>query len=189
MFCLRIRSRFFLIKLQQRFFFVREKQSFEILTSFVRFKFCFIPADNVSTVFVLKANQPGIFSFGYSNKTPCVVWKLSTIQTLFASGRPFVILWWITFVVVTPFKRVFGRRFKTHVFSEVFEMKPPFTNFDPSSTIVFVIRVVRICATRKHVRPCRVQRVVGNFYWIDKFVSRVICSVLRGLFWFRWFHF
>lgn len=78
----------------------------------------------------------------------------STISGLFFWGRPTAVVFMVIAVVVNSIKSMAGWLF-SHVSKEVFKFRPFGTNGNPSSSVIWVLRMNSFIAPRKHVAPCK----------------------------------
>lgn len=85
--------------------------------------------------------------------------KCSPIPILLRPGSPIAIVRCIIAIVVSSLKHHFRLRSKTNVFEECCKrISPSRTNFNTSSSIAFVIRILRVLTSSNHRAP----RVILN---------------------------
>lgn len=78
------------------------------------------------------------------------------ITHLLGSGCPATIIGAIAKVIINPFKRHVLFRL-THIRKKIGEIKPAIAEFNPSRTVMFISRIIRVAATLLYTKPNIVQ--------------------------------
>jgi len=112
------------------------------------FAFSACPTAVFSNIGIFYSKLMSIFAMGSISQS------VSTIRRLFKPSRPFTVFRGIGAVIINSIYLMFGGWLKAHIRQKLFKAAyPSIADRYSSAAIVFVMRVIRVCAAPFHVAP------------------------------------